>query len=891
MALTSGKKLGPYEILSPLGAGGMGEVYRARDTRLERTVAIKVLPSELAANTELQQRLEREARSVSKLSHPHICALYDTGVQDGIYFFVMEYLEGETLAQRLHRGLLSISQVIQYATEIAEALDEAHRHGIIHRDLKPGNIMLTRSGTKLLDFGLARLKPESVPATVTLTEMATDRKLTAAGMLLGTLQYMAPEQLEGKETDARTDIFALGGVIYEMGTGRPAFTGGSNASLIAAILSSEPPAISSIQPMSPPALDHVVKTCLAKDAEQRWQNAHDVSSELSWIATAADLRQQVPVPGFGAKGATWVLIGILIGALIGGLAAWSLLRKVQKDNSKFTHVSIDLPPTQLLDFSFQGPLALSPDGKLVAYTARNSEGVQLYLRPLREGQAEVVPGTTFAQGPFFSPDGQWVAFSSNGKLKKVPVSGGTPVTITQAGSPQGGCWTQNGTILLVPAVGLGVFRMAVDGGVLQPVTRIEPGEGGHYFPDVLPDGKAVLFTIEVSGRSFDDARIAVQSLETGKRKILVEGGSYARYASGFLLYTRAGKLLAAPFDTQALAITGPAIPLTTAVDTFDGNGAAAYAVSREGTLVYASGGSMVLHPHTTLAWVDRKGKATPLRAPSRAYYNPRVSADGQRISVAVGGANDDVWTYDVQRGTLSRLTFEDENLFPILTPDGKRITFSHHSGGNSPNLYWIPSDGSGPMQRLDTANAGRFAQSWSPDGRTLVFLEENLSDWDLWTLSLDGKREPQPWLRTPFAEWSAAFSPDGRWLAYVSDESGSTEVYVRRFRGATEKLQISSEGGTEPVWARSGRELFYRAGDKVMVVSVETAPPLRAGKPRQLFEGPFEAGPGENANFDVAPGDQRFLMVAREQKRPLTHLELLLGWPEEANMHFMPGKE
>src|SRR5262249_1002306 len=592
--------------------------------------------------------------------------------------------------------------------------------------------------------------------------------------------------------------------------------------------------------------------------------------------------------GFGTKPTRWVLIGIFLGTLIGGLATWSIMRKSKKSTSNYAHVSIDLPATQQLHFSFQGPLALSPDGKIIAYIARDREGIRLYVRALREGQPELVSGSEFAQGPFFSPDGKWLAFFSNGKLKKVPVGGGTPVTITQVGGPLGGCWMQDGTILLVPAVGLGVFRMGADGGLLQPVTRIEPGEGGHYFPDVLPDGKAFLFTIEVSGRSFDDARIAVQSLETGKRKILVEGGSYARYASGFLLYTRSGKLLAAPFNTRDLAITGPAIPLATAVDTFDGNGAAAYAVSREGTLVYASGGSVgFFSAHTALAWVDRNGKATALQAPRRAYYNPRVTADGRRISVAVGGANDDVWTYDTQRGTLTRLTFEDENLFPILTPDGKRITFSHHSGGNSPNLYWMPSDGSGPMQRLDTANVGRFAQSWSPDGRTLVFLEENLSDWDLWTFSPDSKSEPQPWLRTPFAEWSAAFSPDGQWLAYVSDESGSTEVYVRRFRGAGEKLQISTDGGTEPMWAHSGRELFYRTGDKMMAVSVESGPPLRRGKPRLLFDGPYEASPGENANYDVAPGDQRFLMVEREQKPRLTHLDVLLDWPD---LHATPSK-
>ena len=890
MLLAPRTKLGPYEIVGLLGAGGMGEVYRARDTRLERDVAIKILPAQFSSDPLRTQRFEQEAKAISSLNHPHICVLHDIGRQDGVVYLVMECLEGETLAKRLEKGALPLEQVLRYGAQIADALDKAHRKGIVHRDLKPGNIMLTKSGAKLLDFGLA--KPVApLASAVTLTGTRHGTPLTEEGTIVGTFQYMAPEQLEGKETDARTDIFALGAVIYEMSTGRHAFTGASNASLIAAILSSEPPAVSSIQPMIPPALDHVVKTCLAKDPDERWQSANDISRELSWISTAVEVRESVSVRRFGMKQVTWLTVAVLTGAIMGGFSALGLLRKGQSTPPKVARASIELPSAEPLEFFFQGPLAVSPDGKLIAFVARSREGAHLYLRSLSEGLATAVPGTMDAQGPFFSPDGQWLTFFANGKLKKVTVSGGTAVTLAQTGTPQGACWTPDGTILVVPSVGLGIFRLPANSNVLQPVTKVEPGEGGHYFPDVLPDGKAFLFTIEVSGRSFDDARIAVQSLETGERKILVEGGAYARYASGFLLYARSGQLLAAPFDARKLTITGPTIRLVTSVDVFQGNGSAAYAVSREGTLVYASGGSISGSGHNRLVWVDRSGKATPLHAPGRSYYSPRVTADGRHVSVAITGANDDIWTYDVERGTLTRLTFEDENLFPILTPDGKHITFSHHSGGHSPNLYSITSDGSGAMERLDTADAAHIPQSWSPDGRTLVFLEENFSDWDLWTLSLNGKRELQPWLRTPFAEWSAAFSPDGRWLAYVSDESGSNEIYVRAFRGEAEKLQISTGGGTEPMWARSGRELFYREGDKMVVVSVEAGPTFHAGKPRQLFEGPYQSGQGEYANYDLAPGDQRFLMVEREQKLPLTHLEILLGWPQEANMHPIPGKE
>ncbi len=882
MSLSPGTKLGPYEIQGPLGAGGMGEVYRARDTRLERTVAIKVLPAHLSSDLDLKHRLEREARAISSLNHPHICTLYDIGTQEGVDFLVMEYLEGETLADRLRKGALPIEKALNVGIEITDALDKAHHQGIVHRDLKPGNIMLTNSGAKLMDFGLAKPAQAAFMAPASMGTPTLSNRLTAKGAIVGTFQYMSPEQLEGKDADARSDIFALGAVLYEMATGKPAFSGKTPASIVAAILASDPPPITALQPASPPGLDRLIRTALTKNPDERWQNAADVKLHLKWIAEGAPL-VQTSGRVRRAERLGWAVVGLLIGSLLGGFSAWRLTQSKQHSSS-FLRLSIKLPPEEPFEFGIQGPIALSRDGKFVAYVGQNRDGSQLYLRSLREGQPAAVPGTENALGPFFSPDGQWLAFFSNGKLKKVPVGGGTAVTVTDGDPGQGGSWGQDGTILLSPAPGFGVYKLVAGGRVPQSVTKLGPGEGGHVFPELLPDGKAFLFTIEVSGRPFDEARIAVQSLETGLRKILVEGGTFARYASGYVLYVRSGDLFATPFDARKLDITGPAIPIARRVGISPGDGAAAYAVSQEGTLVYATESSTFWGG--TLVWVDRGGKATELPMPHRGYYSPRIAPDGRRISVDLGGANDDVWTYDVERGTLTRLTFVEENLAPILTPDGKRITFSHHDPGGAPNLYWMPSDGSGAKERLTTSDAGQLAQSWSPDGKALVFTENGVSTGrDLWVLPMDDKRIPMPWLRTPFSEWGAAFSPDGRWLAYVSDETGRSEVYVRPYSGTGEKLQISRDGGTEPQWAHNGHELFYRDGEKMMVVSVETGPRFHAGKPRLLFEGPYQASPVNNANYDVAPGDQRFLMVKRQAKPPLTHLELILGWPEETKTH------
>src|SRR4029077_8262005 len=599
MPIQPGRRLGPYEILSAIGAGGMGEVYKARDTRLDRIVAIKVLPAHLADRAELRERFEREAKTIASLNHPHICTLYDIGHQDEIDYLVMEYLEGETLAQRLVKGLLPLEQVLQYAIEISDALDKAQRKGVTHRDLKPSNIMITKSGTKLLDFGLAKLKQEATPANVPLSELPTAiDPLTAEGAILGTLQYMAPEQVEAKVADARTDIFAFGVVVYEMATGKRAFEGKSQASLIAAILEREPPAISSLQPMTPPALDRVVKRCLAKEPEGRWQTASDLCAELKWIAESGS---QVGVAAIAsvqenrAFGRRELILGSsasLIGAVVASIAVWNLKPTPPPKPLLVTRLSITLPPgQQLVGLENGGAVALSPDGTRLAYAARQGGTQQLYLRLMDSLESTSIPSTEGAVNPFFSPDGQWVGFFASGALKKVSVNGGAALTLGVASNPGGASWGSQGMIIFA-ASQFGSLQQVPDaGGTAQPLTRLEKDDAAHRWPEFLPGGKAVLFAAGRNALSSTIGQVDVQSVGTGERRNIIQGGMNPRYApSGHLIYAQGGSLMAVPFDLPRLATTGVAVPVVEGVLQSSVSGAAQYSVSASGSLVYVLGG-------------------------------------------------------------------------------------------------------------------------------------------------------------------------------------------------------------------------------------------------------------------------------------------------------------
>jgi Tol biopolymer transport system component/predicted Ser/Thr protein kinase len=900
MAILPGRRLGPHEILSTIGAGGMGEVYRARDTRLDRTVAIKVLPTHLADRPELRERFEREARTIASLNHPHICTLFDIGQQDGIDYLVMEYLEGETLAQRLLKGSLPLEQVLQYAIEIADALDKAHRKGVTHRDLKPGNIMLTKSGTKLLDFGLAKLKQEVAPANVQLSELPTvNDTLTAHGAIVGTLQYMAPEQLEGKEVDARTDIFAFGAVVYEMATGKRAFEGRSQASLIVAILEREPVPMSSLQPMTPLALDRVVKRCVAKDRDDRWQTARDLEVELKWIAGGGSQAGVTPiaeVKGIRALGRRELILGSgasFLGAVITGVAVWNLKPSPAPAPRPVTRTVINLPSGQQLAGLENGPaVALSPDGTQLAYVARQGGTQHIYLRAMDSLESKPIPGTEAAFNPFFSPDGQWVGFFAGGKLMKVSVSGGAALMLGIAANLLGASWGGQGMIAFTPQNVSAIQQVPDVGGAPQPLTRFEKGESTHRWPEFLPSGKAVLFAAGTNAINFTNAQVAVQSFVAGERRNLIQGGTNPRYApSEHLVYAQGGNLMAMPFDPQRLTATGAPVPVVEGVLQSPFSGAAQYSFSTTGSLVYVSGG--LQSAQSRLVWVNRNGAEQLLAAPARTYVNPRLSPDGRRIAVTITEQESQIWMYDSPRDTLTRLTFEgNTNNAPSWTPDGKRIVFDSNKGGPS-NLFWQLADGSGGLERLNTSDNLQVPMSWSTDGQLLAFFEVTpTTGRDIWVLRM-GDRKAQPFLRTPSNESAARFSPDGHWQAYVSDESGRSEIYVQPYPGPGGKWQISTEGGAEPVWNHNGRELFYRNSAKMMAVDIATQPSFAAGKPRMLFEGQHQPTPGTAPNYDVSPDGQRFLMLKLNESAQAapTQINVVLNWFEELKRKVPVGKK
>ncbi len=889
MAILPGRRLGPYEILTAIGAGGMGEVYKARDTRLDRIVAIKVLPAHLADRAEWRERFEREAKTIASLNHPHICTLHDIGHQDEIDYLVMEYLEGETLAQRLLKGPLPLEQVLQYAIEIADALDKANRKGVTHRDLKPGNIMLTKTGTKLLDFGLAKLKQEAAPANVPLSDLPTAiDPLTAQGTIMGTLQYMAPEQLEGKEVDARTDIFAFGAVVYEMATRKRAFEGNTQASEISAIMSSNPPPMSSLQPMTPPALDRVVKRCLAKEPDERWQSPNDLTNELKWIAEGGSQPVLAPfaaVKGIGALGRRGIVLSagiFLLGSAIAGAAVWNLKPVSAPAPQPVTRTVIALPAGQQLAGLEYGPaLALSPDGTHLAYVARQGGTQQIYLRAMDSLEATPIPGTEGAVNPFFSPDSRWLGFFAGRNLKKISVGGGAAVTLADATYSGGASWSSQGIIVFATTVN-GVLQQVLDaGGTPQPLSRFEKGEASHRWPDFLPGGKALLFATAPNAINFTIGQVAVQSVGTGERRNLLQGGMTPRYApTGHLVYAQGGSLMAVPFDPQRLATTGAAVPVIEGVQQSPLSGAAQYSISGTGSLVYVSGS--IQSAQSRLVWVSRNGVEQPLAAPAHAYLTPRLSPDGRRVAVTITEQESHIWLYDLAREAWTRLTFEgNTNNGPVWTPDGKRIAFNSNKEGPL-NIFWKLADGSGGLERLTTSQYLHAPMSWSPDGQLLAFFEVNpTTQRDIWVLRMSD-RKAQPFLRTQFDEGVPQFSPDGRWLAFISNETGRHEVYVQSYPGPGGKWQISTEGGTEPAWNRNGRELFYRSGDKMMAVDITTQPGFAAGTPRMLFEGRYDLAPFPTTNYDVSPDGQRFLMVKpSEQETATTQINVVLNWFEE----------
>jgi len=877
MLLQNGTRLGRYEVLAPLGAGGMGEVYRARDTRLDRTVAIKVLLSGPSSNVEQRQRFEREARAVSSLCHPHICTLYDVGQQDGIDYQVMEYLEGETLASRLATGPLPTDQVLRHAIEICDALDRAHRLGVVHRDLKPSNIILGKSGVKLLDFGLAKFRaPECDPTASDIRGLTTqDRSLTRDGRIVGTLQYMAPEQIEGKEVDARADIFAFGAVLFEMATGRKAFDRKSQASLIAAILDSTPPPISTLRP-APRALDHIVERCLAKDPEERWLTAHDLVIELKWLA------QEVSVNGIqrssAVRGMKMNKRALRMGMSIFLLVA--ILLGVQPHPSDSAPaMRFTIPPPEKT--AFAGSVAISPDGTRLAFVAASSDGKKLlWIRPFASVTAQSLPGTEGASYPFWSPDSRFIAFFASGKLKRIDIVGGLPQTLGDAPDGRGGTWNREGIIVFTPSPGEGLRRVPAAGGKAASLTNLDPTrqETSHLWPYFLPDGRHFVYLATTAKRETD--AIYLGSLDSPKRKHLLNGNSNAAYASpGYLLFWRDGALTAQRFDLRKMEVIGEAFPISQAIKHYAAINHAYFSLSANNTLVYFSGA-----PKTQLMWFDRGGRLISAASPEGKYDSFSLSPDGKRVAAGDADSRNntfDIWLLELARGNPSRFTFDSsDDSYPVWSPDGRRIIYASNRDGLF-NLYQRASSGAASEEILFKSDSRKYPTDWSRDGRFLIYITEDpATKWDLWVLALDGTRKTKPFARSAFDELQGQFSPDGRWIAYASEESGKWEVYVEPFPATGSKWKISTAGGADPAWRRNGKELFYLAADKkLMAVEVKTdSLSFDAGIPQSLF-GTRVTGLTDSRNhYVVTPDGKRFLVNTVIEEATASPVNVVVNW-------------
>jgi len=893
MGLTSGTRLGPYEILSALGAGGMGEVYRARDTTLGRQVAIKVLPDAFAQDAERLARFEREAKTLAALNHPHIAQIYGLEKSSGVQALVMELVEGEDLSQRIVHGPIPIDETLPIARQICEALEAAHEQGIIHRDLKPANIKITPDGVvKVLDFGLAKLADPAHAAAsdLSLSPTITSPAMTQAGMILGTAAYMSPEQAKGRPADKRSDIWAFGCVLFEMLTGTRPFDGEDITDVMVAVLSKEPD-WTALPVRVPGSIRALIRRCLEKDRRKR---VADIAAALFVLDEPASLGGSATVL---PRRPLWQRIaaltaGVLVPGIVAGASVWVATRPAEPAPPRVTRTTITTSgPAALTITGIDRDLALSPDGTHVVYVGNG--GTQLFVRALDALEPVAIASGGDVGGPFVSPDGQWVGFFENvTTLRKVAITGGPPITLARLGAiPRGATWAPDETIIFATSdQTTGLQRVSAAGGTPEVLTRPDhaQGEADHLWPEILPGGRAVLFTITTQTGGLETAQVAVRDLRTGTHKMLLRGGSHGRYvASGHLIYVAAGTLRAIPFDPTRLETHGTAVPVLPRLATTS-FGAGDFAVAADGTLVYVDAPGSLAANARTLVWVDRTGKEEPVAAPPRVYQHSRLSPDGTRVALTSNDQENDIWIWDLRRARLTRLTLDPgQDLFPVWTPDGRRIIFSSDRGGST-NLWWQAADGTGTAERLTTSSNTQLATGITPDGTAVVFFEVTPTmDRDLLQLALDGTRRVTPLLQTKFDERNGIVSPDGRWLAYESNSSGSFEIYVRPFPNVgAGQWQVSTAGGRQPLWARSGKELFYVGGNGALLrVPVEASGATwNAGAPMKLLEGRYVTGGTLGRTYDVSPDGQRFLMIkapGTDATAALPALIVVQHWDEE----------
>jgi serine/threonine protein kinase/Tol biopolymer transport system component len=894
MTLAAGTNLGPYTILSTLGKGGMGEVYRARDTRLDRIVAIKVLTTELSGNRSSRIRLEREARALSSLSHPNVCSIFDVGAQSGIDYLVMEYLEGVTLSSRLARGPLPLGDVVQYGSQIAAALESAHHRGIIHRDLKPGNIIITKSGVKVLDFGLATRTAMGDPAESSSDQLTIDEPLTKTGAMVGTLQYMAPEQLEGKEADARSDIFALGLVIYEMATGKAAFAGSSQASIVASIMTSEPPPVSSLNIELPGALERLIRICLAKKPEDRWESAHDVKLQLQGILAGSLAEEKIAGPQATSKWKLATILSAVIALILAGALYYASTRAVE---NRMVASTILQPEGHI--FLFMGPFgppAFSPDAKTIAFVAAAAgEPPQLWIRPLDSATATKLPGTEGGYYPFWSPDGRYVAFFAGTKLKKIAVAEGSPITICDTDFARGGSWNQQDQIIFGKFPG-GIYRVGASGGTPVAVTTLDETRHDvtHRWPVFLPDGKHFLYMASSFGPESEKNAIFMGSLDGEKSKLVLNASSNALYAAGHLFYVRESNIVAQSFDPASGAASGEAAALVQNVAYDATTSDAAFAISQAGDLAYQPAANPA---DFQLMLLDSKGKPAKTLGDPGVTLNPRISPDGTRVLLSMidrRTGQSDVWSYDLDRSTRTRLTFSgirDDDA--IWSPNGAAIAYSSYRNDRW-TIFARSSDGTGQdttvyqgsptsMNVATSFETTHFVHnepisptSWTPDMKQIVFSERLASG--QWIISLapaDGHGPPTPLLKSSDTNYrDGELSPDGKWFAYESDESGHDEIYVSQFPDLKQKLQVSLKGGSVPRWQRNGKALCYVRGDKNITCAdlAGAGPSLHVSGEQPLFPLAFLVP------FDVTGDGQRFVLSTITNMQNPAPLGVITHW-------------